>query len=53
MAKKVIIELSLVDESSERPNNEIANEIFGAIQNGNPLLIPWCKEINKVTVTDG
>lgn len=52
MAKKAFIEISLVEESSGTPDNEIADEIFDAIQHGNPVLIPWCKGVKKVTVTE-
>jgi hypothetical protein len=51
IVKKAVIEISLVDECSERKNNEIANEIFGEISEGRSL-IPWCKQVNKVIVVD-
>jgi hypothetical protein len=50
MVKKAIIEISLVEESSERTNDEIANEIFDDISEGSSV-IPWCKKVEKVTVT--
>jgi len=51
MVKKAIIEISLVDECSERKNSEIANEIFSEISEERSL-IPWCKQIDKVIVVD-
>jgi len=51
MAKKVIIEISLVEESVEKTNEEIEKEIFDELSGGIPL-IPWCKKVEKVTVTE-
>jgi len=51
MAKKAIIEISLVDECSGRKNIEIANEIFNEISEDKSL-IPWCKQVAKVVVLD-
>ena len=51
MVKKAIIEISLVDECSDRKNIEIANEIFGEISEDKSS-IPWCKQVNKVVVLD-
>jgi hypothetical protein len=50
MVKKSIIEISLVEESSEKANDEIASEIFDDISEGRTI-IPWCKKVEKVTVT--
>jgi len=51
MDKKVIIELSLVEESVEKANAEIEKEIFDELS-GNVPVIPWCKKVEKVTVTE-
>jgi len=51
MAKKVIIEISLVEESAEKANEEIEKEIFDELSVG-LLVIPWCKKVEKVTVTE-
>jgi hypothetical protein len=52
MARKAIIEISLVEECSEKTNQEVANEIFKELSEGETL-IPWCKQVNKVVVTEG
>lgn len=46
MVKKAIIEISLVEESAERSNKEIANEIFEALSEGT-IVIPWCGKVEK------
>jgi len=51
MVKKAIIEISLVEESSEMTNDEIANEIFNDISEGK-IVIPWCKQVEKVAVLE-
>ena len=51
MVKKAIIEISLVEESSERTNDEIASEIFDDISEGR-IIIPWCKQVTKVAVIE-
>jgi len=51
MVKKALIEISLVEESSEKTNDEIANEIFNEISEGRTL-IPWCKQVEKVAVIE-
>jgi len=43
MARKVIIRISLVDESAEKTNKEIVDEIFDVLSEGNSV-IPWCKK---------
>jgi hypothetical protein len=50
MVKKVIIEISLVEESLEKASDEIASEIFSEISEGRAV-IPWCKQVDKVAVT--
>jgi len=51
MVKKAIIVFSLVKESFEKSNEEIEKEISKELSQGLPK-IPWCKEIEKVTVTE-
>jgi hypothetical protein len=51
VARKVIIEISLVEESSEKTNDEIASEIFNEISEGRTV-IPWCKQVEKVAVIE-
>ena len=51
MVKKVIIEISLVEETAEKANKEIEKEIFNDLSEGIPV-IPWCKKVEKVTVTE-
>jgi uncharacterized OB-fold protein len=50
MVKKAVIEISLVEESVEKANKEIEKEIFNDLSEGR-LVIPWCKKVGKVTVT--
>jgi hypothetical protein len=51
MAKKVIIELSLIEESARKVNQEIVNEIFSDLSEGQ-IIIPWCKKVEKVAVIE-
>jgi hypothetical protein len=51
MVKKALIEISLVEESSEKTNDEIASEIFNEISEGRTV-IPWCKQVEKVAVIE-
>ncbi len=51
MQKKAVIVISLVKESVEKSNKEIEKEIFEELSKGLPK-IPWCKKIEKVTVTE-
>lgn len=51
-AKKAIISIVLVDESLERPNEEIEKEIFESLSKGVPS-IPWLAKVEKVTVKEG
>lgn len=41
MARRVLIEFSLVEESSEKQNQEIADEIGKEFFEGR-ICIPWC-----------
>ncbi len=47
--KKVMILISLVEESREKTNEEIEGEI---LQELSADLIPWCKEIESVKVVE-
>jgi len=47
--KKAIIEVSLVDDANEVENQQIAKEI---IEELSQVIIPWCKEVIKVTVVE-
>ena len=51
MTKKVLIELTLVEECTEKTNQEIINEIFKDLSSGE-IVIPWCKEVSKVAIID-
>jgi hypothetical protein len=51
MAKKVLIEISLVEESEEKANKEIVDEIFNDLSEGISV-IPWCKKVEKVAVIE-
>ena len=51
MNKRAIIEISLVEESVEKANEEIEKETFEELSKGLPK-ISWCKEVEKVTVTE-
>jgi len=51
MTKKAVIVISLVNESIERSSEEIEREIFDELSKGLPR-IPWCKKVEKVTVTE-
>jgi hypothetical protein len=50
VAKKATIIISLVDESGEKTNEEIQEEISQELSKG-WTKIPWCKKVEKVTVT--
>jgi hypothetical protein len=47
--KKVMIILSLVEESKEIANAEIQQEISSALQE---VCLPWCKEIEMTKVIE-
>jgi len=49
MAKKVIIELSLIEESAKQANQKIIDEIFNDLSEGR-IIIPWCKKVEKVAI---
>jgi hypothetical protein len=51
MVKKAIIEVSLVDESSQTANREIEDEIALELSR-NLQAIPWAERINRIRVKD-
>ena len=51
MSKKALIEISLVEESDEKTNDEIAKEILKELTES-AAVIPWCRQVNKVVVVD-
>lgn len=51
MAKKAVIVICLVDESTDKANEEIEEEIFHELSTSEPK-IPWFKNVEKVTVTE-
>lgn len=51
MAKKAKIFLSLVKESNEMSNDEIATEIFEELLKF-PQVLPWVEKVLIVNVTD-
>jgi hypothetical protein len=51
MSKKVMVVISLVEESAEVSNEEIEKEIFKELQKL-PLVIPWAYKVLMVKVTD-
>ncbi|MFZ1038324.1 MAG: hypothetical protein WAN53_00385 [Candidatus Bathyarchaeia archaeon] len=50
MVKKAIIEITLVDESSEKTNKEIEKEISEELSE-NMHIIPWAAKMERMTVT--
>jgi len=51
MRKKAIIVIRLVEEAVEKSNEEVEKEIFEELSKDLPK-IPWCKEVEKVTVAE-
>jgi hypothetical protein len=51
MAKKALIEISLVKESAESANKKIMEEIFDGLSEDLPK-IPWMKQVEKVAVVE-
>jgi len=51
VAKKVIIIISLVEESTDKPNDEIEKEILHELTDDMPI-IPWLESVEKVTVIE-
>ena len=51
LTKKVVIIITLIDESKEKRNEELEREIFEELMR-NPTVIPWMKEVEKVEVKE-
>jgi len=51
LPKKAIITISLLQESKRKTNEELEKEIFEGLSEIISR-IPWCKKIEKVTVTN-
>jgi hypothetical protein len=49
MTKKAVIEISLVEESSEKTNKKLEREIFEELSE-NTHLIPWAAKVEKTTI---
>jgi len=49
--KKVTLVIQLVEESVEKTNSEIKEEIIKALSEEIPC-IPWFKKVEKVTITE-
>jgi len=50
LPKKATITIYLLEESEEKTNKELEKEIFRELSKMTSR-IPWCKKIEKVTVT--
>jgi hypothetical protein len=50
-SKKAIIVIELVEESAETEREEIEKELFEALSKAH-LIIPWLKNVEKVTVME-
>jgi len=51
LPKKATITIFLLKESEEKTNEELEKEILKELSKITPM-IPWCKKIEKVTVTN-
>jgi len=51
MSRKALIEISLVEESDERKNDEIAKEILKELTDS-AAVIPRCSQVKKVVVVE-
>ncbi|MCW4029752.1 MAG: hypothetical protein NWE92_08930 [Candidatus Bathyarchaeota archaeon] len=47
MPKKLLLEISLIQESENTPNNQIIKEISEDIKTGR-CIIPWCSSELKI-----
>ncbi len=47
MAKKLFLEIKLVQESENTPNRQIIDEVYDDIKTGR-CIIPWCSSDLKV-----
>lgn len=52
MSKKAVIVIQLVEESTEKRNQEIQKEMREELSKSH-IAIPWADNIEKVTVSDG
>lgn len=52
LGKKAVIVIQLVEESAEEPNEQIEKEIYEELSKGSPIIIPWFKKVEKVTVKE-
>lgn len=52
MGKKAVIVIQLVEESDEEPNDQIEKEISEELSKDSPIVIPWFKKVEKVTVKE-
>lgn len=50
--KKAVITIQLVEESTDKSDEEIEKEIFESLSKGLPR-IPWLAEVKKVRVMEG
>ncbi|MGB9671511.1 MAG: hypothetical protein ACPLZY_00010 [Candidatus Norongarragalinales archaeon] len=50
MVKRAKITIILVEESEEKPNQELEEEIFNALSEL-PVKIPWMKKVESVRVS--
>jgi hypothetical protein len=51
MAKKAVITICLVEESTQKSNRQIEKEIMTELRKEQSM-IPWLKKVEKVTVTE-
>lgn len=51
MTKKVIINLSLVNESATKSYDDIINDIKAAFSQ-EEIVIPWCNKVEKITLDE-
>jgi hypothetical protein len=51
MVRKAIIVITLVEESEEKPEEEIKKDIVEELSK-EPARIPWLKKVEKVTITE-
>jgi len=51
MSKKAVIVVSLVEESAGKANEEIEKEIREELSK-HPPMIPWLKEVEKITIAE-
>jgi len=52
VVRKIIIKAILVPESASMNPEEIVKEILREFRDGS-LIIPWCRKIERIYVTEG